>query len=150
MADPAAAFHAAQDAALRGSSALAALWPGGAVRIYSVVPQNAPLPFIRIGDDQIIEDSDECVSASEIFAAVHVWTKPDPPGVQLGRQIAAVIRETLAPVPDLELEETGFQIPGFDTVVARFLDTRHLTDPDGSSHALLNFHYFATEALSDA
>jgi len=135
MADPAAAFHAAEDAALRGSAALAALFPGGVVRVYSTVPQNAPLPFIRIGDDQIIEDSDECASGSEIFATVHVWTKPDPPSVQLGRQIAGVIRETLA--PDLA-------IAGFDTVLARFQDTRLLTDPDGSSHAVLTFHYFTT------
>jgi hypothetical protein len=86
MADPAAAFHAAQDAALRASAPLAALFPGGVVKLYSVVPQNAPLPFIRIGDDQIIEDTDPtCASSSEIFALVHVWTKPDPPDVQLGR-----------------------------------------------------------------
>jgi hypothetical protein len=136
MADPAAAFHAAQDAALRGSSDLAALFPGGVVRLYSVVPQNAPLPFVRIGDDQIIEDSDECVSGSEIFAMVHVWAKPDPPSAQLGRLIAGVIRETLA--------ASTFAIPGFDVVVATFVDARHLTDPDGSSHAVLNFHFLTT------
>jgi uncharacterized protein DUF3168 len=135
MADPAAAFHAAQDAALRASPELAALFPGGVVRVYSVVPQNAPLPFIRIGDDQIINDDDDCASSSEIFAAVHVWSKPDPPSVQLGRQIAGAIRETLAP---------ELLIPGWDTVLALHLDTRHLTDPDGSSHAVLTFHLFVT------
>lgn len=137
MADPAAAFHAAQDTALRDAVDLGSLWPGGVARIYSVVPQNAPLPFIRIGDDQIIEDSDECVSASEVFALVHVWTKPDPPGVQLGRQIAGVIRDILA--------ADDFGVEGFDTVLAMFLDARHLTDPDGSSHAVLTFHYFLTQ-----
>ena len=141
MADPAAAFAAAQDAALRASPELAALFPGGVVRVYSVVPQNAPLPFIRVGDDQVIEDSDDCVSASELFAAVHVWTKPDPPSVQLGRQIAGIIRETLAPI---------FPIPGFDTVVARFVDARHLTDPDGSSHAVLMFHFLLTTLEPEA
>jgi hypothetical protein len=134
MADPAAAFHAAEDAALRASPELAALFSGGVVRVYSVVPQNAPLPFIRIGDDQIIEDSDECVSASEIFAAVHVWSKPDPPSVQLARQIAGVVRDV---VP-------GVVVPGFDVVLAHFLDARHLTDPDGSSHAVLTFHFALT------
>jgi hypothetical protein len=136
MADPAAAFHAAQDAALRASPDLAALFPGGVARIYSVVPQNAPLPFIRIGDDQIIEDSTDCASSSLIYAAVHIWSKPDPPSAQLGRQIAGVIRAVLAEVV----------IPGWDTEVALFVDARHLTDPDGSSHAVLSFHY-ATTAL---
>ena len=134
MADPAAAFHAAQDAALRASVDLAALFPGGQPRIYSVVPQNAPLPFLRIGDDQILEDSTECVSGSEIYALVHVWTKPDPPGVQLGRVIAGLVRDIL----------TDIEIAGFDTVLALFVDTRHLTDPDGSSHAVLTFHYSTT------
>lgn len=136
MADPAAAFHAAQDAALRASPDLADMFQGGIVRLYSVVPQNAPLPFIRIGDDQVLEDSDECVSASELYAVVNIWTKPDPPSVQLGRQIAGVIRDILA--------DPDFLIPGFDTVIARFVDTRHLTDPDGSSHAVLTFHYALT------
>jgi hypothetical protein len=136
MPDPAAAFHAAQDAALRASAPLQALFPGGVVKLYSVVPQNAPLPFIRIGDDQVMEDTDPtCAASSEIFAVVHVWTKPDPPDVQLGRQMAGVIRDTLAP---------SLTIAGFDCELADFIDARHLTDPDGSSHAVLTFHYFAT------
>jgi len=141
MADPAAAFHAAEDTALRTSADLAALFPGGVVRVYSVVPQNAPLPFVRIGDDQVIEDSDECVSASDLYATVHIWTKPDPPSVQLGRQMAGVIRQLFAP---------EFPIPGFDTVLARFVDARHLTDPDGSSHSVLTFHFALTTLAPEA
>jgi len=133
--DPGAAFHTAQDTTLRGSATLAGLFPNGTARIYGVVPQNAPLPFLRIGDDQIIEDSDECASSSEIIAQVHVWTRPEPPDVQLGRQIAGTVRELLAPTLD---------IAGFDTVLALFVDTRHLTDPDGSSHAVLTFRYLVT------
>ena len=133
--DPAAAFHTAQDAALRGSAELAALFPGGLVRVYSVVPQNAPLPMIRIGDDQLLEDSDECVSASEIFATVHVWTRPEPPDVQLGRQIAGVVRAVLG---------TELALVGHDTVLGEFTNALHLTDPDGSSHAVLSFRYLTT------
>jgi len=134
MSDPAVAFHVAQDAALRASADLALLFPDGRARVYSVVPQNAPMPFIRIGDDQVVEDSDECVSASEIFAQVHIWTEPDPPDVQLGRQIAGIVRGLLR----------DLAVTGFDLVLGEFVDTRHLTDPDGSSHALLTFHYLLT------
>lgn len=133
--DPGEAFHTAQDAALRGSAALAALWPGGVARIYSVVPQNAPLPYILTGGDQIIEESTECGSGSEINALVHIWTRPDPPDVQLGRKMAGAVRDALA--PDLA-------IAGFDTVLALFVETRHLTDPDGSSHAVMAFRYSVT------
>jgi hypothetical protein len=135
MADPGAAFHDAQDAALRASPELAALWPAGVVRIFATPPQNVPLPYLLTGDDQILEDSDTCVSASEIAANVHVWTKPDPPDVQLGRLMAGAVRAAL----------TGpLAIAGFDLVLAEFVDTRHFTDPDGSSHAVLAFRYLVT------
>lgn len=136
MTDPGTAFHAAQVAALRGSADLAAVWPGGGpVKVFGVVPQNVPLPYIVTGDDQILEDGDECLPGSEIVANVHVWTKPDPPDLQLGRQLAGVVRATLAPT---------LTIPGFDTVLAEFTEARHLTDPDGSSHAVLAFRYLVT------
>ena len=134
MSDPAAAFHTAQDAALRTSPELAALFPDGRARVFGVVPQNAPMPFLRIGDDQVLEDSDECVSASELFATVHIWTAPEPPDVQLGRRIAGVVRGLLV----------DLVITGFDLVLGEFVEARHLTDPDGSSHAVLVFHYLTT------
>jgi hypothetical protein len=134
MSDPAAVFHAAQVAALKGSAELAALFPGGVARVFAVPPENAALPLIKVGDDQVIEDGDECLEGSEIVAAVHIWTKPDPPDVQLGRQMAGLVRAILV---DLDLA-------GFDVVLAEFTDTRHLTDPDGSSHAVLGFRYLAT------
>jgi hypothetical protein len=137
MADPAAAFHTAQDAALRGSGELASLFPNSTPRIYGVVPQNAPLPFIRIGDDQVLEDSTDCASGSEIYAVAHVWTRPDPPGVQLARQMAGVIRDLLA-------DPETFVVQDFDVIDALFVDTRHLTDPDGSTHAVITFHYALT------
>jgi hypothetical protein len=140
MADPAAAFHTAQDAALRSSIELANLFPNQQVRIYGTVPQNAPLPFIRIGDDQVLADDTECASGSEVYAVVHIWTRPDPPSVQLARQIAGVVRDILAD-PDT------FTVADFDVIDALFVDTRHLTDPDGSTHAVMTFHYALT-ALS--
>jgi hypothetical protein len=137
MADPAAAFHTAQDAVLRGSVELGNLFPDLRARIYGVVPQNATLPFIRIGDDQVLQDDTDCASGSEIYAVVHIWTRPDPPGVQLARQMAGLIRDLLGD-PDT------FTVVDFDVVDALFIDTRHLTDPDGSTHAVLTFHYALT------
>jgi hypothetical protein len=136
MADPAAAYHTAQDAALRSSVELANLWSDHRARIYGTVPQNAPLPYIRIGDDQVLEDSTDCASGSELYAVVHVWTRPDPPSVQLARSMAGIIRDVLT--------DDAFEVDGFDVVLALFVDTRHLTDPDGSTHAVLTFHYALT------
>jgi hypothetical protein len=136
MPDPAAAFHTAQDAALRSSVELGNLFPDLRARIYGTVPQNAPLPFIRIGDDQIIQDDTDCASGSELYAVVHIWTRPDPPSVQLARQMAGVIRDVLS--------DDDFAIADFDVIFALLVDTRHLTDPDGSTHAVMTFHYALT------
>jgi hypothetical protein len=108
MSDPAAVFHAAQVAALKGSAELAALFPGGVARVFAVPPENAALPLIKVGDDQVIEDGDECLEGSEIVAAVHIWTKPDPPDVQLGRQMAGLVRAILVTSPTPTARRTPF------------------------------------------
>lgn len=134
MSDPGAAFHTAQEAALRGSAELQAAL-GGTVRVYSVVPTNQTFPFIRIGDDQILDDSDDCQEGSEIVSRVHVFTAPNPPQAQLVRSIASAIRDTL---------KADLGIAGHDTILSEFVDTQHLSEPDGVSHAVLTFRYLTT------
>lgn len=134
MSDPGPAFHAAQEAALRASAPLQAAF-GGSVRVYSVVPTNQIFPFIRIGDDQIVDDSDECQEGSEIISRVHVFTEPDPPQAQLVRRIASAVRDTLKADP---------VIVGHATVLSEFLDTQHTSEPSGVSHAVLSFRYLTT------
>lgn len=136
MSDPAAPFHTAQEAALRASNALAVAmglaWP----RIYTgVAPTAAPLPHIVIGDDQVLDDSDECQDGSEIYSTVHIWTKPNPPQAQQARQIAAVVRGIL---------NAPLTITGHTVILYSFDDARFLTDPDGSTHAVLTFRYSTT------
>ena len=136
MSDPAAAFHTAQEAILRGSTALATAMGLAQPRIYTgPVPANAPLPYIVLGDDQTLDDSDECQDGSEIFSTIHVWSKPNPPQAQQAREIAAVIRSLL---------NAPLTITGHTVVLFSFEDARFLTDPDSSTHAVITFRYSTT------
>jgi hypothetical protein len=127
VSDPGVAFHTAQEAALRASAELQS--------VYSVVPTNQLFPFIRIGDDQILDDSDECQDGSEIIARVHVFASPEPPQAQQVRTIASAIRAAL---------RADLGIVDHETILYEFVDTQHLSEPDGTSHAVLTFRYLTT------
>jgi hypothetical protein len=133
MASVEVAFTQAQEKRLRDNqAALDAAADGAKVRIYRAVPVNAVLPYIIIGEDQLLEDSDECSDAWDLNATVHVFTKPDPPEAITNRSLAAVVRDLLK--ADLALD-------GYRTVDWTFESTRILTEADRSTHAVLNHSY---------
>lgn len=135
MTDVAEELTKVQEAALRASGPLLAAATWTQPRIYRVIPTNAPLPYIKLGEDQVIDDSDECQGGSETISTVHVWSKPETPQAMEGRRIAAAIRQELS--ADLE-------IPGHDLVLAIFVSKSFTTDPDDSTHAILTFRYLTT------
>lgn len=131
MTDIAEAFATAQEAALRGSVALRTAMGLATVRLYEVVPTDAPLPYVHIGEDQIIDDSDECQDGSEINATVHLWSKPNPPSTSQARNMVAAVRAALK----------NLTITGHDVVLAEFRDALLLTDPSGATHVVVNHRY---------
>lgn len=130
MSDIAEVFHAAQEALIRGSDPVKTAL-GGTMRLYTVVPQNAPLPYIVIGEDQILDDSDDCQDGSEIIATVHVWSKSEPPEANVVRVTAGRLRALLKTLT----------LAGHDVVEREFEDLRVVTDPDGSTHGTLTVRY---------
>lgn len=138
MSDPALGVLNAIDAALRASTALATAM-GGTVKVYSAPPANAALPYVLIGQDQITGDDDECADASEIFAEIHLWSRAEPPGphgsASQARTMGAAVRAAL---------KTELAIAGHDTDEWVFEGARYGTDPDGSTHGILNFKYLVT------
>jgi hypothetical protein len=132
MSDPAEAIFDGIEAALRASAALATA-TGNPLRIYDVVPANALLPYVVIGDDNIVGDDTVCAPASEIFATVHAWSKSEPPSSRQARQMGAAIRAALT----AQLTLTGFEVIDWE-----FQGALYNTDPDGSTHGRFIFHYF--------
>lgn len=129
------AFTEAQYAALKASEALAEAMGLTEPRVYRVLPTGAKVPYVVVGEDQLIDDSLECegneVEGAEIFSTVHVWTKPDPPEALSPREIAAVVRKVLKTIT----------IPGYRVMESEFEDVRYLTDPDQSTHAVISHRY---------
>lgn len=132
MSDAAEALHLAIKAALEGSTALATAL-AGPVRVFSTPPTNAQPPYLVIGDDTVEGDDDECGEASEVTALVNAWVKPNPPNATQIRKVGAAIRAALG---------AELAIAGFAQLVDRpFESARYVTDPDGSSHAILTFRF---------
>lgn len=71
-------------------------------RIYEEVEENPQFPYIVIGESQEIDDSVQCLDASEIFIDLHVWT--NEPGYATNKRISTAIRRVLHNA-DLVLDE---------------------------------------------
>lgn len=95
MSQPAVITQQNVDAALRGDTALRALFPSGTVRLYDLPPTNAPVPYLVIGEDDFTDLSGEDVSISGVAATVHIWSRTDPPGKveakRIGQRVEAIL-----------------------------------------------------------
>jgi hypothetical protein len=124
--------------ALKASTDLATAM-GGSVRLFrGVIEERAALPYVLIGEDQVIGDDEECGPASEVFATVNAWSKPNPPGASQIRLMGAAIRAALT---------TALSVTGHEVVDWEFQDANYSTDPDGSSRMRAVFHYFLTPSV---
>lgn len=143
MHSPAGPFKVSQEAALRASSGLAqAMTAGdsGAVsRIYTEVPTNAPTPYVVIGDDQVLIFVSDCGSEAEIFSTVHLWSRTNP--LDKGVQARAIGSEIIG-VLNAALVLTGWVIDEWEMT-----SERYVTDPDGSTHGIIEFRYQLTQLV---
>lgn len=142
MSDPALPLQEAIENALRGSADLKDAMGLTAVRLYTMTaPNEAPFPYLIIGEDQVLDDSTECVESSEVITTVHVFSRVKE-GVATSRQeakrIAGLVRSILKGLPSVE---------GFDIVLADFESARHLTDEDGlTAHAVISHRFLLDPA----
>lgn len=124
MSDPSLALQKAVDAALRASTALAQAMDGR-VRLYPLAPpENAPFPYITIGEDQIIGDETECLDSSEAYTTIHVWARIEndvSASRDQAKRIGAIVRSAI---------NRNLNIAGFEVVECEFRTAQHLTDPD--------------------
>lgn len=109
-------------------------------RIYDSIPQqhtkpgdSSHFPYVQIGDDEIIDESNGCGLAFECFVTVHVWTRE--PGKPQAKLIGAAVRAAL----DVSLDVGGFVCRD---VESRFNSARYFLDPDGlTTHGVLTFRF---------
>lgn len=129
-------LQCAMVAVLKASGPLKAL-AGNPLRIYQdAPPDNWPGAYLTVGDAQIIDDSASCLSASEIYPAVHVWSQAA--GWGEAKRIASLVRKLLH---DTELSLTENRCVSFlhETTTA-------MRDPDGiTKHMVVTFKALVEE-----
>jgi hypothetical protein len=117
MKDPSEEMQRAIHAKLIGNGPLGTAM-GGTARVYDKVVGDPTYPFIRIGDDQAVGDSNGCADAWEIFVNVHIFSRHAiGPRVECkalsNLVVAALMNDGALPAP------TGFQITEAELVQAR-------------------------------
>ena len=135
MSSPAAAYHSAQDAALRASADLATAM--GTIRLYTEVPPNAPLPYVVLGQDQVLIENDDCADEAEVISTINIWSRVKP--LDKGAQARAI---GSAVIGALNLQLT---VTGWDVDVWEVQSESYSTDPDQSSHGVLVLRHLLTK-----
>lgn len=137
MMDTSLALQAAIVAALKTDVAVDAIV---GERVYDRVPDNANLPYVVYGDDQVLQDdadAGDCLSEGfEVFVTLHAWSKAY--GQVEAKRLGGAIRSALH---NAELTITDHRLITFEHD-----STRYLRDPGGlQSHGVVTFR-----ALLDA
>lgn len=111
---------------------------GAGVGVYDDVPLDeqgrvkAKFPYVRIGEDQILSDADQCHDPSTAYCTIHVWSRLP------GKVEAKTIMAQACLALDVKLIVEGFEIIGHR------VDTgpHHLDGGDGkSAHSVATFRY---------
>lgn len=139
MTSPAAAFHETQDTVLRGSAALTAALGLVAARVLTDVPPGQKPSYVVIGADQVLIENHDCAAEAEIFSTVDVWTRTNPLDKgAMARAAGAIIIDLL----NAQLTVAGWMVDEWELT-----SERYVTDPDQSTHGILEFHYLLTQQV---
>lgn len=60
-------------------------------RIYDRVPEGVTFPYVTIGDEQVIDDGNSCDDGWNLYADVHVWSRPDAGSKAEVKTLAAAV-----------------------------------------------------------
>jgi hypothetical protein len=119
------ALQGAIVAALKADAAVAAIVAG---RIFDIIPPGAQMPYISLGEDQVLPDGGDCFDAYDIRSAIHLWSRKV--GMPEVKRLAAAVDAALG---------DELAVPGHFIIECGVTDTRFLRDPDGlTSHAVLS------------
>lgn len=140
MKDPGAAMQAAIHAKLVASAAIATAM-GGTARAYDKQPDPRPDPFIRVGDDQVLGDSNSCADGWEVLATIHTFSadaiRPRMVVKELMNNVAAAIGDDDSPPTP-----TGFAVHAIELV-----QSRTYYEGDGlTAHGVQTFRYLVADA----
>lgn len=126
-------LQAAVIAAMKNESTLTALI---GERVYDDVPPKPTFPYVNWDDDGTNDDSADCVTGSEIFFSLHIWSRSV--GKPEAKRIAGVIRRLL--------DENELSVTDYHLVTLNHRITRWVRDPDGlTKHGIVTFRALIDE-----
>lgn len=100
-------------------------------RVYDRVPEGPVFPYLTIGDEQVIDDSDQCGEAWDVVVDVHAWSRPVNGSKAEVKAIAAQVVTAIKGIA---------AVTGFSLDAIHHETTRTLRDPDGKTeHAVATF-----------
>lgn len=99
---------------------------GGAGRILDHVPEDQPMPYVRLGDHLSIPDNTHTTFGRNVTVTLHVWTRRR--GNASGQSIAARIIELLD--HQVAAMSALLAADGHECVTIRHEFDQALTDPD--------------------
>lgn len=100
-------------------------------RVYDRVPNDPTFPYVTIGDEQVIDDSNTCQDGWEVNSDVHCWSRPANGSKAEVKTLAAAVVAAVIGISSLT---------GFSLVSITHETTRVFRDPDGlTEHAVVSF-----------
>lgn len=105
--------------------------------VYDRAPATAGFPRITIGDDQVIDDGNSCEDGWEVFADIHIWSRPNSGSKVEAKNLAAQVYARLV--------TTKPTVTGFNVIIAQLETSRTFRDPDGITEHTVSTYRFVLE-----
>ena len=128
MGDAVLAFRAAQIELLRSDSAMTTLVNK---RVWDMIPQDEVFPYVRVGDDLVLDYGSKSESGQEFDFTIHTFDRTPKRGRWGVDQIAARIYDLF--------HEQQIVVTGFQPYLCRFRQSRVDTGDNLTWHCSSNF-----------
>lgn len=103
-------------------------------RVHDDVPEHPEFPYVSIGDENMIDDSNGCDAGWEVFSTVHVWSRAV--GRVEAKTILADVAERLGGISALS---------GHSLIDTSIETSRIFRDPDGlTTHGVVSVKFIVT------
>lgn len=137
MKDPSAAISEAVFQKLINTAGVTALV---GTRIWDKVPASSAYPYIRIGDDQAVGDSNGCFDAWEVYVSIQIFSRHEQIPRLEAKDIANAVGLALGDNASL-IAPSGFVVSEVDLV-----QSRPIIEDDGvTARQVMTFKYLVAD-----
>ncbi len=129
MADATLAFRASQIALIRSDAPMVSLI---GQRVYDAIPQEEVFPYVRVGDDLVLDFGAKLSPGQEFDFSFHIFDRSSPDRGQFR------VNQISARLYDL-YHEQPIAVSGFNPYLSRFRQSRVASDDGMTWHGISTF-----------